>query len=117
MVYLNTLSGLSAADEKLLEMAQVFRAGRIRVWRYIYVPALLPYLYSCFRTALGMAWKSGVAAELIGQPRHTIGGNLYEAKIFLDTPSLFAWTFTIIAASMLFERTVLFLLGRLQRKG
>ncbi|MDO4266261.1 MAG: ABC transporter permease subunit [Eubacteriales bacterium] len=113
MVYLSTISGIASTDKKLLEMAKVFRAGRLRMWRYIYLPALLPYLLNCFRTALAMAWKSGVAAELIGQPRGTIGGNLYQAKIFLDTPALFAWTFTIIAVSFLFEKLVLKLMERI----
>lgn len=113
MVYLSTIGGLMSTDRRLLEMAQVFELAFWKKWRFIYLPALLPYLLSCFRTSLGMAWRSGVAAELIGQPVHTIGGNLYQAKIFLDTPALFAWTFTIIAISLLFEQAVLRLLGRL----
>lgn len=113
MVYLSTQSGLLSTNRKLLEMAFVFRIKWYRKIRYIYFPALFPYLLNCFKTALGMAWKSGVAAELIGQPRHTIGGNLYQAKIFLDTPSLFAWTFMIILVSFLFEKLVLWLFGKL----
>lgn len=116
MVYLSTIGGLMSTDRRLLEMAQVFDLAFWRKWRFIYLPALLPYLLSCFRTSLGMAWRSGVAAELIGQPIHTIGGNLYQAKIFLDTPALFAWTFTIIAISLLFEQAVLHLIGRLSAK-
>ena len=117
MVYLSTISGIGSTDRKLLEMADIFRVSRYRKWYYIYFPALLPYLLNCFRTALAMAWKSGVAAELIGQPRGTIGGNLYQAKIFLDTPALFAWTFTIIVVSFLFEKIVLKLIeGILMRR-
>lgn len=107
MTYLNTISGLLSTDKKLLEMAQVFHVGAWKKWRFLYVPALLPYLLACFRVSLGMAWKSGVAAELIGQPANTIGNSLYQAKIFLDTPALFAWTFTIIVISLLFEKAVL----------
>ena len=53
--------------------------------RYIYVPAVLPYLSSSLSSVMGMAWKSGVAAELIGQPKDTIGFYLYQSKVFLDT--------------------------------
>lgn len=113
MVYLSTQSGLWSADPKLLEMAEVFRLGRKKKLRYLYLPALWPYLLNCFQTAFAMAWKSGIAAELIGQPRHTIGNNLYQAKIFLDTPALFAWTFSIIALSMILEKALLSLMERI----
>ena len=109
LLYLNTLSGLKATDVKLLEMAQVFRMSTLRRLRFIYLPALVPYLYSAFQTALGMAWKSGVAAEVIGQPLGSMGNGLYNAKIYLETGELFAWTITIILISYGFER--LFLAG------
>lgn len=73
---------------------------------YIYRPALKPFLLSAFQLSLGMSWKSGVAAEVIGTPLHSIGGALYLAKIYLDTADLFAWTAVIIVLSVLFEKIV-----------
>lgn len=66
--------------------------------------------------ALGMSWKSGVAAEVIGTPLHSIGQQLYFAKIYLEIDDLFAWTFVILALSALFERAFLWLLGRVARR-
>lgn len=109
-LYLNTAAGLASADPKLLEMAQVFSIRPLKRVRYIYIPALLPYLTSACRVALGMSWKSGVAAEVIGVPAHTIGENLYMAKIYLSTADLFAWTIVIILASALFEKVFLWIL-------
>ena len=109
LLYLNTLSGLKATDPKLLEMATVFHMSNMRRLRFIYLPALFPYLYSAFQTALGMAWKSGVAAEVIGQPLGSMGNGLYNAKIYLETAELFSWTISIILISYLFEQ--LFLAG------
>ena len=80
---------------------------------FIYLPALVPYLLSACRTALGMSWKSGVAAEVIGLPDHSIGERLYLSKIYLETADLFAWTLVIITISALFERIVLYLISRL----
>lgn len=117
MIYVNTLAGLASTDPKLLEMARIFRVPAFRQIRYIYLPALLPYLLSGCKVALGMSWKSGVAAEVIGIPEHSIGEHLYLSKIYLDTANLFAWTFVIIVVSALFERIFLKLLDRLQRKG
>ena len=116
MVYLSTVSGLMSTDKKLLEMAEVFKIRAIKKIIYLYLPALFPYLINCCKTSLSMSWKSGVAAELIGQPVNTIGGNLYQAKIFLDTASLFAWTFVIILISSIFEKLVLYILDRVDKK-
>lgn len=107
ILYVNTFTGLQSTDQKLLEMAQVFRiplSGRIRC---IYLPAMVPYLTSGCKIALGMSWKSGIAAEVIGIPSHTIGENLYLSKIYLATPDLFAWTIVIILVSAVFEKLFL----------
>ena len=81
MIYVSTISGLQSTDQKLLEMADIFSVGLPQRIRFIYLPALMPYLTSSCRVALGMSWKSGIAAEVIGVPSHTIGENLYMAKI------------------------------------
>lgn len=112
MIYVNTIAGLKSTDVKLLEMADVFGVkpgGRIRC---IYLPALRPYLISSCEIALGMSWKSGVAAEVIGIPSHSIGERLYMAKIYLETGDVLAWTLVIIVISSIFEKSILALLRR-----
>ena len=93
-------------------MAVVFRMPVWRKIRFIYLPALVPYLVSGCRIALGMSWKSGAAAEVIGLPEHSIGEHLYMAKIYLETADLFAWTLVIVLVSLAFERAFLALLRR-----
>jgi len=110
MIYVSTIAGLQSTDKKLLEMAQVFSIPLGKRIRYIYLPALLPYLSSSCATALGMAWKSGIAAEVIGVPAHTIGEHLYLSKVYLSTADLFAWTIVIILVSALFEKVFLLVL-------
>jgi len=110
MIYVSTIAGLQSTDKKLLEMAQVFSVPLGKRIRYIYLPALLPYLSSSCATALGMAWKSGIAAEVIGVPAHTIGEHLYLSKVYLSTADLFAWTIVIILVSALFEKVFLLVL-------
>ena len=106
-VYVNTIAGLKSADVKLIEMARVFGVGRMGRFFYIYRPALMPYLISCLKISLGMSWKSGVAAEVIGLPDYSLGERLYMSKIYLDTAGLLAWTLMIILISFLFEKAVL----------
>ena len=106
-VYLNVLEGLRRTDRKLLELAQVYRIplGR-QIWG-IYLPQVLPYFRSASYLALGLCWKAGAAAEVIGLPEGTIGQRLYTAKIYLQTPDLFAWTAVILALAAAFERLFL----------
>lgn len=116
MLYLNTLEGLDSLDPQLLEMAEVFRIPFLSRIRYIYLPGVYPFLLSGLRLALGMSWKSGVAAEVIGQPRQSVGNHFYLAKIHLDTAELLAWTVAIIVVSWAFERVVLLALSLADRR-
>ena len=108
-VYVNTIAGLKSTDRQLLEMARVYGVSGRNLFNYLYRPALMPYLLSCLRISLGMSWKSGVAAEVIGMPSYSLGERLYMSKIYLDTAGLFAWTLTVILLSFLFEKAVLYL--------
>lgn len=116
VVYSAILEGLSNLDRQLGEMAQVFRIPRVRQTRYIWLPQIWPYLMQSCRVGLGICWKSGVAAEVIGLPSGSLGDSLYQAKIYLQTADLFAWTFVIVCASALFERCFLWLLRRIGTK-
>lgn len=111
-IYLNLLEGLKAADGRLIEMAKVFRMPLGNRFFYIYRPALRPFLESGLKLSLGMCWKSGVAAEVIGTPVHSIGGQLYLSKIYLDTSGVLAWTAVIILLSVCLEKIVLRLAGK-----
>ena len=113
ILYINTTAGLESTDPKLMEMAQVFRFPLYQRVRYIYRPALIPYLVSACRVTIGMSWKSGIAAEVIGVPTSSIGEQLYLSKIYLNTADLLAWTIVIIAVSVAFEKLFLSLLKRL----
>lgn len=100
IVYTNVLEGIEQTDPGLLEMARVFGIGPVQRIRLVYVTQVLPYLRAALSLALGLTWKAGVAAEVIGLPDLTIGEHLYEAKVYLDTPSLFAWTVAIVVLSV-----------------
>ena len=115
-VYLNVLEGIGHTDVQLLEMARVFRVPLSRQLRGIYLPAVLPYFRSAVSLGLGLCWKSGAAAEVIGLPAGSIGEALYTAKVYFQTGDLFAWTAVIVAISVLFERLFLRLVDAAVRK-
>lgn len=108
-IYINTLEGLKNTDKQLLQMAQVFHMPLKNRLFYIYRPSLAPFLYSGMKISLGMCWKSGVAAEVIGTPDHSIGEGLYLSKIYLNTAGVFAWTAVVILLSVIFEKFILWI--------
>ena len=115
-VYLNVLEGIGHTDRQLLEMARVFRVPLSRQLRGIYLPAVLPYFRSAVSLGLGLCWKSGAAAEVIGLPAGSIGEALYTAKVYFQTGDLFAWTAVIVTVSVIFERLFLRLVDAAVRK-
>ncbi len=116
LMYSNVLAGIEAANRDLLEMAKVFRVRWYHTLRFIYLPELVPYFLSACSVAAGVAWKSGIAAEVIGVVRNTIGNQLYQAKIYLEMPELFAWTAVIVCISMLFEQGITGLVRLLEQR-
>ena len=112
VLYSAVRTGIGSADRQLLEMAQVFRLPLGRRLRAVWLPAVLPAFRQGCSVALGICWKSGVAAEVIGLPNGSIGDALYRAKITLSTGELFAWTFVIILLSAGFEKLFLALLDK-----
>lgn len=96
-------AGLDNLDEKLLELGRAYRFSRWNMLRLIYLPLLRPHLSAGLLTAFGLAWKSGVAAEVLCPPGHAVGSRLQQAKLGLETADLFAWTLTIVALSLALE--------------
>ena len=106
VVWENLRTGLASPSPELLEMAAAYRMGALRRARYIYLPAALPYLRSGVLSSIGLAWKSGVAAEVLCTPRRALGSQIYWSKLYLEIPSLFAWTAVVAALSLAVESLV-----------
>ena len=116
IIYTNILTGCYELNPKQNEMASLFRLTIFCRLRYIYFPQILPFFSSAATISLGLAFKSGIAAEVIGMPDKSIGEQLFQAKIFLDTPTLFAWTFVILLLSFIFEKALLFIIKYITKK-
>ena len=110
VIYSNVLTGLDSTDPKLIEMAKVFRVPFWKQLRAIYLYEVLPFLHTGLSVAIGLCWKSGVAAEVIGVPKGSIGEKLYQSKIYLETADLFCWTLVIVLLSILCEKLLHLLL-------
>lgn len=96
--------GLRSTPEPLLEMARAYRYSRWKTARLIYLPSARSAAVAGYRTALGLAWKAGVAAEALCRPRWAMGTEIWNAKTYLETPDLFAWTAAVVLLSCLVEK-------------
>lgn len=112
IVYTNLLEGIKSVDAKMLEMAEIFGMSFKRRLRFIWLPSVKSHFIASVKISLGLAWKSGVAAELIGAPDGSVGGELYYTKINLATTDLFAWTVAVVVLAVAMEKLFLFLLNK-----
>ena len=101
-----TQESVLRADAKLLEMMQVFQLSFMKKLKVFYFPWSKGYISMALQQAIGLAWKAGVAAEVLSFSPLSIGRKIYESKSFLDTSDLFAWTFLLLVLSYLMERMV-----------
>ncbi len=115
VVYSNVLEGVRSTDPAMEEMMALYRVPWIRRMRYVYLTQLRPYLAAAVRVGTGTAWKAGAAAEVIAVVSGSVGGKLYESKIYLETADLCVWTILIVLISVLLEKLMLRLLEAARR--
>ena len=116
VIWTNLDEGLGKQSPKLLEVARVYNFGRRKTLFLLTVPTVKPYFVSACRTSFGLAWKAGIAAEIIAMPRNSIGTMIGNAKQYLNTEEMFAWTLTVICLSLLIETGFVALLNRFDRR-
>ena len=112
IVWTGIESGIINTDNNLLEMAKVYKMNRRDILRHIYLPSITPYLLAALKSSLGMAWKAGIAAEVLLQPIMSIGKMISDSKILLETTDLFAWTVVVVILSVIIERMTLLVLTK-----
>ncbi len=116
VAWANTLSGIENTDRQLLEMASLYKVKKLRIWRKIYFPSIQPYLLAAVSSGLGLAWKSGITAEVIAAPRMAIGSELQAAKVYLESADTFVWTIVVVIMSIILEKIITALISRRQAK-
>lgn len=106
IVWENISSGLRNVDKNLIELTKVYNFTLKKKIRFLYFPSVIPYFAAGCTTSLGLAWKAGVAAEVLCVTKSSIGIGLYHSKIYLETPQLFAWTLSVVAMSLALEKII-----------
>ncbi|GAA1740601.1 ABC transporter permease [Aeromicrobium alkaliterrae] len=103
-IALATLNGVRGIREDYLDAIRTLGAGRLGTVRLVVLPATLPDILSGLRVAVGFAWTTVVAAELVnGLPG--IGGLAYlsgsQNKIALSVACIIVIGLTAVALDLL----------------
>lgn len=106
LIFANVKAGIQSVDGELLRLLSVYDLSPLTMLRRVYAPAAYPHFVTSLRASLGLAWKAGIAAEVLAIPKYSIGKMLYQSKVFFETVDLFAWTFVIIVLSLAIEFAV-----------
>jgi len=106
LVTQNVMDGVKNIDPQLVEMARIYQVKPWRIFRELYLPAIIPYLATAAASGLVLTWKVTVMAEVMAAPALGIGARMDAARIFLQTPEVFAWTLVVVLLGLLFDRVL-----------
>lgn len=116
MLYTVLLGALHGVDPQLVEMAQMYRVPLKTKVTMLYLPEMrIPVLVGV-QTTLGLAFKLVIAAEVLAQTKDSMGLYMQLGKIYLDMPSLFAWTLVAVMIGGIADAIVGASIARARRK-
>ena len=103
IVYANVYQGIISVDKNMIELCKSFKIPRTKQLTALYIPSVMPYFVSSLLSTIGLAWKAGVAAEILCVPANSIGKEIFNAKTYIEYVDLFAWVLTVVILSIIFE--------------
>lgn len=112
---LNTIAGVQSVDPKLLELAYVYRTKSIKTVFQIILPSAVTSMLTGMRLALGTAWMSVVAAEMIGASSG-IGYMIMYARELAQTANMYVEVLVIGIVGFLLDRILLLVQNHFSKK-
>lgn len=115
IIWQNVTDGFSAIDHGMMEVAAIYKFSYLKRLRLIIIPTIAKFLFPGIITSSGLAWKAGIAAEIICMAKNSIGRHIYDAKYVLDAPSMYAWTAMVVILSILLEKLISFIISSVNK--
>jgi ABC-type nitrate/sulfonate/bicarbonate transport system permease component len=109
---LGAFQGARQVPRVYLEAARALGASPALTWRRVVLPAALPQIAAGVRIALGLAWLTVVAAELIAPRMPSLGYLLALAGAYPRVPTIVAGLAAMGAVVLLSDAVALALYGR-----
>jgi NitT/TauT family transport system permease protein len=98
-------------DKSLIDMAVTFKASRALRLRKVYLPQLMPYIFSAFRYAFGVTWKIVALAETFGL-KYGIGYMFFFWFGQFNMTQVLAWIVMFVVLMLILEHAVFAVIER-----
>jgi len=105
-IYTNVTDGIKSVDSDLVEMAGFYQISKRRIIRELYIPAIMPFIFSGASSAIGIGWRAIITGEVLSQPEYGIGTLMQSAQTFLNVDAVIAWTLVAVLISYVFEKII-----------
>jgi len=105
-IYTNVTDGIKSVDPDLVEMAGFYQISKRRIIRELYIPAIMPFIFSGASSAIGIGWRAIITGEVLSQPEYGIGTLMQSAQTFLNVDAVIAWTLVAVLISYVFEKII-----------
>lgn len=102
-LYAAVYGAIINVDGSLIEMSKVYRVSNKDMLTKLYIPSVLPAVFFSVKGNISLNLKIIIASEVLAQTQGSMGMNMQLSKIYLDTPTLMAWTLAAILLSWLLE--------------
>jgi NitT/TauT family transport system permease protein len=117
LLYTATSLGIRETSVELLEAAYAYRLTPFQTAKLCYLPSLRPHLQNALFNSIGLAWKAGLAAEIIVHTEESLGYEIWNAKDWEPiSTALFAWTIAVILVSLALETLFRILFKRKEKR-
>lgn len=113
----SVITGVSEADKKLLDMAQCFSLSKKDCFKYIKLPAAIPFILNGAVSAFGLTWKVVVAGEVLSLPVRAAGTLLQRYQVHLESAYVLATAIILVTFSYLLQELFAFFVKRYLKKG
>jgi NitT/TauT family transport system permease protein len=102
ILYVNTMEGILAIDQRILEMARVYKLSRGLLLREVYLPGIGTSVMAGLTLAAGIGIRAVILAEVLGA-MEGVGHSFSRAWTFLNTPEMFAWIMVALSLMAVLE--------------
>jgi NitT/TauT family transport system permease protein len=106
VLIVSIMHGIRAIDTDIIEMAHVYRFSRLARLRYVWMPAITPFLLSGARLGFSHAWKVIVLVEIFGLS-DGVGYQLNSDFSAQNVAGMLAWTLAFGVTMAVIEYGVL----------
>jgi NitT/TauT family transport system permease protein len=107
-VVINSVTGLHAVDEDLLDLVRYLHASKLQVFVKIRIPNSLPYIFAGVKISATMCVVGAIVGEFLASEKG-LGYQLKDAQAFIDTPTMFACLFLLSLLGFLFFSGIQFI--------